>query len=279
MDRKLEIYCPGKAFPAVSVTGRRCALNCDHCRGYFLRNMLPVDGIAIREALPANVVGVMISGGCDTGGRLELSSRIEEIRDLSQQGLRVAVHSVLPTKKDCLMLADAGVEVICVDLHSDPAVIRSVMHLDLSEEDYALSLSALISSGIRVFPHITVGLSRSDWEGSLRLAADAGIKELAILGLMSAPATPMEGKEAEESEMLDAFRMALALGMRPTLGCMRPRSLRFLEPKLIDMGVRSIASPSRQALRHAAKRGLAICERRTCCCIRHTTPFGGSHSA
>ena len=274
--RTLTVNYPGRRFPAVSVTGTECGLGCDHCRGHFLKGMLASRPSSLHRDLSMikGIEGAMISGGCDSRGRLDLSGCNEAISKLTSEGLRIAVHAVLPTAEECRLLVDAGVESICLDIHGDQYVIRDVLHLSVSPEDYMRSLTAARDSGARVFPHVTVGLSTSDWEQALRIIADCGIGEVAILGLTSAPGTPLEGIEASEEEMLEAFRTAFSLGLEPTLGCMRPRSLRNLEKRLLQMGVRNFASPSRSTVAAAEESGLKVVETDTCCCISCTSPRG-----
>ncbi len=273
--RTITANYPGRRFPAVSVTGSQCGLGCDHCRGSFLKGMMASDPASLERDLGTiDVDGVMISGGCDAEGRLDLSGCTAAISNLTAKGMRVAVHAVLPTAAECRELAEAGVEVICMDLHGDEDVIRDVLHLNASAQDYRESLVAARDSGARVFPHVTVGLSRQDWEGALRMAAGCGVRELAILGLMSVAGTPLEGTEVSEEEMLEAFRTALNANLEPTLGCMRPRSLRHLERKLLHMGVRNFASPSRSTVVAAEEEGMTVVETATCCCISCTSPRG-----
>ena len=274
--RTLTANYPGRRFPAVSVTGTECGLGCDHCRGHFLKGMMASEPSSLHRDLLAitGIEGAMISGGCDSRGRLDLSACIEALSQLTLKGLRVAVHAVLPTAEECRVLVEAGVESICLDIHGDQDVISDVLHLGVSPNEYQHSLIAARDSGARVFPHVTVGLSTTDWEEALRMIANCGVKEVAILGLVSAPGTPMEGEEASEDEMVDAFDIAFALGLEPTLGCMRPRSLRNLEKRLLEMGVRHFASPSRSTLVAAEKNGLQVVETATCCCISCTSPRG-----
>lgn len=270
---ELLAYYPGRGFPAVSLTGGRCDLGCDHCRGERLRGMLHGDPLSLHE-LADGAEGVMLSGGCDESGRLDLSPALPGIAALRSEGKRVAVHAVLPSEEDCRSLAASGVEAICLDLHADSWIIREVLHLDASAEDYERSLRAALSSGAKAFPHVTVGMSEEDWRRSLETAARCGAEELAILGLMSTPGTPWEGREAGEEEMLSAFRHAMDLGLRPSLGCMRPRSFRLLEGRLLEMGVRRMASPSRRTLRAAEGMGIEVRETGLCCCLDPIWPSG-----
>ncbi len=268
---ELLAYYPGRGFPAVSVTGGRCALGCDHCRGERLRGMVSFDGTSL-DAHAGE--GMMVSGGCDERGRLDLSPALPTIASLSGEGKRVAVHAVLPSDEECRSLAESGVEAICLDLHADPSVIRGVMHLDANEEDYERSLRAALSSGAKAFPHVTVGLSEKDWRRSLDMAARCGAEDLAILGLMSTAGTPLEGREADEEEMVSAFRHAIGLGLRPSLGCMRPRSFRLLEKRLLELGVGRMAAPARSTLRAAEEMGMRVRQEALCCCLDPIIPGG-----
>ena len=276
---RLTAYYPGRGFPAVSISGHSCMLNCDHCRGEHLKGMAAATPSSFTENVPLDAQGVLLSGGCDRFGRLDMSGCLEDIKELSAQGKRVAVHTVLPSAEESKALAESGVECICLDLHGDPSVIRNILHLDASPDDYERALIAARDSGARVFPHVTVGFSPSDWRYSLEMLARNQVREFAILGLVSTPGTPLEGREASVEEMVEAFRTALDMKLRPSLGCMRPRSHRSLERKLLEMGVREFASPSRNTLREAEAMGLQLVEEGLCCCLNRRWPRSASDSA
>ena len=66
----LKIYIPNKKFPAISITGSYCALNCEHCNKKYLDGM---KGLTKQEDLynyledlhKGEGIGALISGGCD----------------------------------------------------------------------------------------------------------------------------------------------------------------------------------------------------------------------
>jgi len=44
-------FHPREKFRSISITGTYCALNCDMCRGFYLRQMLPANSPQILEKL------------------------------------------------------------------------------------------------------------------------------------------------------------------------------------------------------------------------------------
>ena len=43
LGRELRFLIPQPRFPSVSVTGAKCALRCEHCKGHFLTGMANTD--------------------------------------------------------------------------------------------------------------------------------------------------------------------------------------------------------------------------------------------
>ena len=95
--KQLTVYLPGMfsynglkgKYPAISITGAYCGLQCDHCKGAFLPRMISAKTseqlaeIAIGLADKGNH-GILITGGSDLKGRLpwqRFISAIGEIKD------------------------------------------------------------------------------------------------------------------------------------------------------------------------------------------------------
>ena len=82
-DTRLEHFAPhiGFARPhrtlAVSLTGSECALNCAHCAGHYLRQM-----VHIQNADATGMASCLISGGCDARGKVPAISHRAEIAKL-----------------------------------------------------------------------------------------------------------------------------------------------------------------------------------------------------
>lgn len=271
MDGKerLEFFRPGNGFPAVSVTGGRCELMCDHCRGEHLRRMFPaVSGEDLaakaRDIVGSGGCGMLLSGGCDMRGKVPLAGFAAAIGETVGMGLEVNVHPGFLDREEAQALADAGVGAFSLDLHQDPRVIRDVLHLDVGPEEYSRTLDNILSVRGRAVPHITAGFGTDDLVLSAELARSKGLREIILLGLVKTRNAAVEN--ITDEGMISAVRILRDMGMDVILGCMRPRSHR-LEVGCIGEGVRKIANPSPRTVSWAEENDMDHTEHGKCCAM------------
>lgn len=268
--KKLMVYSPGKGFPPVSVTGGRCDLMCDHCRGKHLLHMADVSSKGALEAKAASVkdaggTGMLISGGCDQRGVVPITQK-DEIRTAVDMGLEINVHSGLISKREADELVNSGVSMFSLDVHQDPSILSNVLHLDCDPERYGETIDAILSAGGKVSPHITVGFGAEDLLLSADLLKKKGLMNVTLLALVPTEGTDVSVPVPEESVIM-ALSLLMEMGFTVTLGCMRPREYRNLEIKSIEMGIRRIANPSQNTLKWAAENGFEIEKIGKCCCF------------
>jgi hypothetical protein len=105
--KRITFFLPGMfsynglkgRYPAISITGKACALQCDHCQGKTLEPMIAAqtgDALVetcVRLAERGNL-GVLISGGCDREGRLPWVRRslMRSARSSGRQPLYISIH-------------------------------------------------------------------------------------------------------------------------------------------------------------------------------------------
>src|SRR5512139_2450617 len=102
----ITFYLPGMIryenqrgrYPAVSVTGNQCELQCEHCKGRLLEPMIPVtepDDL-IQKAVylqERGAYGILLSGGSDRWGRLPWAKYLHAIREVEETtGLYLSAH-------------------------------------------------------------------------------------------------------------------------------------------------------------------------------------------
>ena len=280
MQSKVEqlfLYHPGKAFPAISVTGDECSLQCDHCRAHYLKGMMPApnpaDLIKIAKELDAGgAEGMLVSGGCDKNGKIPLAPFLPALKRIKlETKLKVNLHTGLVDDEEASAIADANVDCISFDLVQDPEAIRKRLHLSCGPEAYAGTLTSLFTADIKsVVPHLLVGLSGEEDRfeiAAIEMAAKNPIDGLVILSLMPTKGTPMEGSQSpSDDHLLEIVERAVdALDVPIILGCMRPRGNWELEIKAIGLGVRRIAMPSPKTEVWAKAQGYGIIKRSSCC--------------
>ena len=264
-------YYPGSDFPSVSVTGDRCDQMCEHCRAVHLRSMIPVSSGDDLSNLAHSLKdkgcgGYLLSGGCDANGSVPVGGFAKAVRD-SSSGLLVNIHAGFISKTEADELADAGVSCFSVDIHQDRGEMMTVLHLDRDPEDYSELLDILISTGVKVVPHITVGFGYNDLNLSGELVASKGLKDVVLLSMVPTEGTMVEESVITEDAVMDAIDILREKGLNVILGCMRDRSLRNLERRCIDAGITRLANPSLETLRWAEENGYSVEKKRVCCCF------------
>jgi uncharacterized radical SAM superfamily protein len=252
----------------VSLTGDRCELNCAHCGGRYLRQMVPV-----WEADPRGATSCLISGGSDHEGRVPVTSHLDVVRRL-RPGRVLNWHVGLIGKQQAEAIRPYA-DVISFDFVGDDETIAEVYGLRARAEDYAATYE-LLRSYATVVPHITVGLRGGTicheyqaLDALERLGADG----LVFLVLVPTPGTRYAGCQPPPVEEVAALLVEARLRF-PTaplhLGCMRPRGeyRERLDPLAVRAGVNVIVNPSAEAVALARELGLTVERREECCAIR-----------
>lgn len=252
----------------VSLTGSECELNCAHCGGQYLRSMAP-----IWRAEPRGAKSCLISGGCDSRGRVPVRSHLHTVREL-RPGRIMNWHVGLIDRQD-IEAIEPYVDVISFDFVADNETIRQVYGLDVEAGKYEATYE-LLRGYATVVPHITVGLRAGRIAGEYealeslqRLGADA------LTFIVFVPTRGTAYAECEPPPIEGVVELLVEARLRfPTvpihLGCMRPRRgyRDRLDPLAVQAGVNVIVSPARTAIDQAQELGLETDKRDECCAIR-----------
>jgi uncharacterized radical SAM superfamily protein len=284
--RRLTFYLPGMFsydglkgdYPAISITGNRCELQCDHCKGALLRDMIPAEtpeqlaDKAIRLAEEGNQ-GILISGGCDKEGRLPWQRFIPVIKEIKNTtDLFVSIHCGLldePTARD---LKDAGVDQALVNVIAGDGY-RQICHIDSGVIRIVNTMKSLNKAGISIVPHVVCGLRHgiiNSELNALEIISRFDPEQVIIISLIPMPGTPIWGTtmpKAEQVALIIAEARLLMPRVRIGLGCARRRGDSRLETLAIDAGVNRMALPSEEAIAHAKDYGLEIKYQKSCCSV------------
>jgi lipoyl synthase len=285
--KRITFYLPGMftyngltgKYPAASITGTDCTLQCDHCRATILESM-------IRTKTPEALLekckrladkghqGVLLSGGCDGEGRLLWADFIPAIKEIKKQtNLYVSIHSGLLDADTALNLKEAGVDQALIDVIGDEETYRRIYHVRFGIERIESSLASLQRAGLPAVPHIVCGLHYGKLRGEKRaveMISRFKVQQVVIVSLMTIPGTPLWGIETpgpeEIAEIIVDARLAMP-DVLMSLGCARKRGAVDLELLAIDGGVNRMALPSEEAVGRAMDYGLEIRYQRTCCSV------------
>jgi uncharacterized radical SAM superfamily protein len=252
----------------VSLTGRRCELDCAHCGRHYLESMIPV-----WEAQPQGATSCLVSGGCDATGRVPVMEHLETVREL-RQGRIMNWHVGLIGQAEAEAIAPF-VDVISFDFVGDDETIREVYGIEAIVDDY-VSTYQLLRSYATVIPHITVGLRGGRLSGeyhALEILAGLGLDGLTFIVLIPTPGTRFADCDPPAPEDVAALLAEARIRLPSVpihLGCMRPHgSYRDrLDPLAVRAGVNVIVSPAKTAVALADDLGLKADKTRECCAVR-----------
>ncbi|MBS3968944.1 MAG: radical SAM protein [Clostridia bacterium] len=291
--QEIKFYAPGTkhyetanfkndpwSFVAVSITGEKCTLKCDHCRGNLLKTMHHVNSTEELVSLGNRLLkyrsnGVLISGGADLNGEVPLLDYEEGISYLKKLGLKVIVHTGLMSIETASMLKRCGVDQVLVDIIGHKDTINKVYHLNRTSEDFERTLSISEEYGLNIAPHMVIGLDYGSIVGeieSIYMLSKFKVQTIVLVVLVPLKNTPMAGIKGPE--LVDAAKViALARIYNPQskllLGCARPpgKMKALLEDYAIKAGVNGIAYPSDEAVKMCNELGFPNSFSSQCCSI------------
>ena len=269
-------------FPAFSITGGACALNCEHCRAEILKPMIPAGdperfaatlrGMIARQGLR----GFLLSGGSNRRNEVPFDRYLPVIRALKDEHpqLQVLVHTGLIDAHRAQALKEAGVDVAMLDIIGDEDTIREVYHLDRPVVDFEASLSHLVAAGLTVVPHVVAGLHFGKLRGehhALDIIARHRTTAAIIVVVMPAFAAPGFGAldPREGAALFGQARERLADRLL-LLGCARPHGAGriTLDVAAILAGFDGVAYPSDEAMHIARLLGRVPDHALSCCGVQ-----------
>lgn len=261
---EIEFYFPEKT-AVISLTGTHCELDCAHCGGHYLRGMMP-----IWQANIAGATSCLISGGCDSSGRVLVLEQLEKVKSL-HAGRHFNWHVGLIAEED-LRAITPYTDVVSFDFVADDETIREVYGLDRTVEDY-INTYLLLRRATRVIPHITIGLRGGEIGGeyhALTLLQELGLEELVVIVFIPTPGTRYSHRQPPLIEAVTDLMIEARLSFpdKPIyLGCMRPHGAYRVELDCLAIrcGLNKIVSPCREAIQLAEELGLRTVRREECC--------------
>jgi uncharacterized radical SAM superfamily protein len=260
----LKIYNPSKKFPAISITGSECALNCEHCNKKYLKGMKQIlknrDLESFLIELSRNQgVGALISGGSDLDGSVPLLNFLDTIKRVKKQtNLIINTHTGLLNEITAKKLAEANVDIVSFDINMDEDVIKKIYHMDIELSEYRRAINLLKKYDLNVIPHICVGLHY----GKVHKELDSlkFIKEtlgnpslIVVIALIPPKSSKVKfdlPKPDDIAKIISLIRFIFP-ETEISLGCMRPRG-NFkveIEKKALQTGITRIELPSKETLK------------------------------
>ena len=277
----INFYHTGDRFPAVSLTGNACALDCRHCKRKLIERLIPATDpeqllktcITLHER---GCKGVLLTGGCTRKGKVPVYGFLDAVKEIKQKtGMLVIAHTGITDASEAAMIKEAGIDGVSIDVVGSPETTKEVYGLEITPEDYARTLKAFELSGIgNITPHVCVGLHNGRLfheERALEIISCIKPTNIVITGLTGLGGTPMQGVKIRP---MDVARVVCQARIRfpesyVSLGCARGKGgiREEIDRLCIRVGVNGIAIPTNAAYDEAEKEGLAVKEYDSCCAL------------
>ena len=292
--KAFTFYLPGMVrygnvrgrYPAVSITGDRCLLQCEHCRGKLLEPMLKADQPEAFKKVGLELgrrgaQGLLLTGGSDGNGRLPWEHFFSAIKEIHEKtGFYLSAHTGFADLDTCLRLKSTGVRQGLLDVMGDDQTAASVYHLR-GLKPVLKGLEAIKKSGLELAPHVVAGLQYGKIvaeKKALEIIRSFNPDALVVVVLTPLKGTPMAGVSYPDPVEIGRL-IALARTMMPdvpiSLGCERPRNRDgwLMEKLAIRAGANRMAVWSEVAIEEALRLGLKPRFQTTCCSVEFRGEF------
>jgi len=274
----INIFTPGHNFPSLSVTGSNCDLNCEHCSKKYIQQMKDISTedklkSVFSELLKRNAKGCLISGGCDSNGKVPiLKFKHLLINFRKNSNLIFNFHTGLVSEEDIQNLIEIQPNVISFDFTMDDEVIKNIYHLNKTKYDYMKVFETFKKYNLNVVPHITIGLNFGYVKNELEALKylQKFQHDLIVFIILIPPKNHKFIKtKLEDIKAVLTFARLLYPTVELSLGCMRPRGKENIEIEkvAIDCGINRIVIPSKDILKYIENKGYIIHEFDACCAI------------
>jgi len=278
-----EISACGKhAWPAVSITGGDCQLQCDHCKARILEPMIPArtpDELwrVANEQIARGARGMLLTGGSNRRNEVEYDAFYSTVRRIKDEfpDFRIALHTALTDGDGARCMEQAGVDAAMMDVIGAQDTITQVYHLKRGVEDFERTLEALVATRLKVVPHIVLGLHYGrllgEWNALeiVRRHRPAALVLVAAMPFYAPASRPFAAVDAHQAGrfFLDA-RDALP-DLPLLLGCARPpgRIKTQIDAYAVMAGFDGIAHPADGMVELAARLGREVRISSSCCSI------------
>lgn len=243
----ISFYYPDEKFPSVSITGKRCALSCPHCKGRFLKGMEHISGpeelydFAL-ELDKEGSNGFLLSGGFTEEGQVPLKGYFETLSGIKDKtSLEINVHTGVPDEEMVEGLVKARVDAVSYDMIGSRETIEIIYGIDASPKDYEKGYDILREANVKVVPHVTVGLNRGRLDGEFQAVKMLKFPDTLILNSLIPNDFGGRVKKEDFFSVMDHVDKKTEI----ILGCMRERGRHELEIGALKRGAKGVVLPSK----------------------------------
>ena len=263
-QNKLKIYIPNIRFPAISITGNECALECAHCDKKYLNGMKHIlNNENLKDYLldlsKNGGTGILLSGGCEADGSVPLLNYLDVIKEIKNEtDLIINTHTGLLNEQTAKKLAEANVDIVSFDINMDEDIIRDIYHLNKNLNDYKQAIDLLKKYNLNIVPHICIGLYYGELHKeleSIKFIKDHNLNPslIVLIALIPPKDSPILFKRPTPLDIAKVIAIIRFVfpNTEISLGCMRPRGdIKFdIEKHAIKAGITRLEIPSKTTLK------------------------------
>ena len=275
--------CSKNSFPAFSITGSACALDCDHCQAKILEPMIPatspemLDEKVRKLVEQHNLQGFLLSGGSNRRNEIRYQRFYPVVEGLKRDYpfLQIAIHTALTDPAGAQAMASAGVDTAMMDVIGAQETIRDVYHLERSVDDFEKTLEALCATNMEITPHIVIGLHYGKLLGemnALDMVSRHQVTALVLVVVMPFYARANTFATPSTHNVGEIFFHARARlpNQKVLLGCARPPGMhkRVTDAYAVMAGLDGIAFPADGTVAVADAIGRPYHQEHACCSIK-----------
>ena len=272
--------CGKSAWPAVSITGPDCKLQCDHCKGKILASMIPACTPeelwrVANQQIEHGARGMLLTGGSNHRNEVEYDpyyATIRHIKDAFPE-FRIAMHTALVDRDMAQRMEDSGIDAAMMDVIGAQETITQVYHLKRSVDDFERTLESLVATRLKVVPHIVLGLHYGHFLGErvalemLRRHKPSAVVLVVVMPFYASAHRPFGVPDSLEVGrfFLDARQVLPDIPL--LLGCARPagQAKAEIDAYALMAGLNGIAHPADGMVELAARLGRKARIASTCC--------------
>jgi len=274
--------CGKNAWPAISITGGDCKLQCDHCKAKILEPMIPartpdVLWRVVNELVEQGAQGMLLTGGSNHRNEVEYASYYPVVRRIKDNfpHFKIAMHTALVDEDMAQCMEQSGVDAAMMDVIGAQETITQVYHLKRTVDDFEHGLQCLVNTKMKVVPHIVVGLHYGKLLGESNALAMLArhVPDAVVLVVVMPQYAPshrpfMVPDTTDVGGFFLEARKTLA-DIPLLLGCARPAGVtkQILDTYAVMAGMSGIAHPAEGVVELAARLQRNVKISASCCSI------------
>lgn len=274
--------CGKSSWPAVSITGGDCKLQCDHCKAKILEPMIPARSPedlwrVVNEIVDGGAGGMLLTGGSNYRNEVEYGPYYATIRRIKDTypHFKIAMHTALVDPDIARRMEDSGIDAAMMDVIGSQDTITQVYHLKRTVDDFERTLEYLVATDMKVVPHIVIGLHYGrllgEWNALEMLSRHVpdAVVLVVVMPHYAPEHRPFVTPDSHEVGRFFMQAREVLPGTPLLLGCARPsgQAKSLIDSYAVLAGVNGIAHPSDGMVELAARLERQVRVTPACCSI------------